>query len=161
MGSSCLTFGKPLSDCDRQVRLNCLTMPRFSAAWAQDDYDPRNSDFIRPATDEEVVGAEVDLKRKQIAKLQTLVARLDAKREPDRRTSYYQEALELLQHECQCLRMRQRRLSRDSWGSASTAMPSRETSSPGSESSLLGNADELYMGAIFTEEELYGVVAEE
>lgn len=100
-----------------------------------DLYDPRKSDFIRPATDDEVVHAQVDLKRKQIARLQTLVARLDAQKQPNHRTSHYHETLAQLQHECQCMQMRQ--LSSASWETGSTAMPSRETSSPGSETSVL------------------------
>merc|ERR1712046_66609 len=98
---------------------------------------------------------------KQIAKLQTLVARLDSQKQPNRRKLHYQATLEQLQNECLCLRMRQ--LSRDSFEDGSTAMPSRELSSQGSETSspTAGDIDELSMDAFCSEEESSAVVAEE
>lgn len=65
-----------------------------------DDYDPRKAMFIRPATNVEIMQAEVDLKMQQISSLYTLVVRLDSQKDESPNLLFYHEALEKLQREC-------------------------------------------------------------
>ena len=51
------------------------TLPVLSPSVQVDDYDPTKAEFIQPATEEEVVSAHQDMLLRQIARLQTRVAR--------------------------------------------------------------------------------------
>jgi len=86
-----------------------------------DDYDPREARFILPATNDEIMQGEVDLKIKQIASLHSLIVRLDSQEEGNPNVLLYQEALENLQRECKwgmdskcCLPSSSRKLSESS-----------------------------------------------
>jgi len=115
-----------------------LTLPTPEVVVIHDDYDPRKAEFIRPATDHEIMQAQVDLNLRQIAKLETLVARLDSQMQPNPNILHYHEALEELQRECP-------------WETAS--MTTRCSSSRSSSISLQGESSDNESVACTCEEE--------
>jgi len=63
-----------------QERMNAIEDEQI---FRQVSYDPRNPELIMQATDEEILQTNVDLKLRQIAQLESYVARSDSRKQPN------------------------------------------------------------------------------